>query len=193
MRHDAEGGGGVKQRLFHLATCVSLLLCLAMLALWVRSHWVYDQVTRSQIVPPGRVFTTLRSLPGRLMWDRLYLTYPKRPPPEWARPWPTARWSWDTSDAIGHSPILEGWGSRWELVRQPYRGQDHGEGGWYQVLMLPHWSLAVATAVLPVWWLVGRLRRRRFGEGCCQKCGYDLRATPGRCPECGSTPAEVAA
>ena len=57
------------------------------------------------------------------------------------------------------------------------------------ILMLPLWSLALLFAVAPgVRIYRARSRRRRLRAGLCLTCGYDLRATPGRCPECGAIP-----
>lgn len=52
---------------------------------------------------------------------------------------------------------------------------------------VPYWLLAILTSALPAWWLLRRSRERRVRLlGLCPGCGYDLRASPGRCPECGT-------
>jgi len=52
---------------------------------------------------------------------------------------------------------------------------------------VPHWFVFVVTAIAPCTWIARRsLKRQRQANGHCQRCGYDLRATPERCPECGS-------
>lgn len=63
-----------------------------------------------------------------------------------------------------------------------------GEAMW--MLILPHWIVLVLTALLPIWtcFRLVRSRYQRLPAGRCRKCGYDLRGTPHRCPECGTIP-----
>jgi hypothetical protein len=54
---------------------------------------------------------------------------------------------------------------------------------------LPVWLIVILAGVPPLMWVrVGIRRRQRRRKGLCLNCGYDLRATPQRCPECGTVP-----
>lgn len=47
---------------------------------------------------------------------------------------------------------------------------------------------AVACALSLAGLLRAERRVGRVSRGCCPECGYDLRSTPHRCPECGHVP-----
>ena len=88
------------------------------------------------------------------------------------------------------------------FIRQLNDGEEHvygwngfGLGTHYDhegrefFISVDFWIMIVALAVLPTTWVVlKRLPGRRVDTGTCRFCGYDLRATPNRCPECGVAP-----
>jgi ankyrin repeat protein len=66
-------------------------------------------------------------------------------------------------------------------------GSRPGETGEVRSVILPLWLLALLLAVIPgARGYVAFKRRHARGRGLCVECGYDLRATPERCPECGA-------
>jgi len=91
-----------------------------------------------------------------------------------------------TSTAVRTEPS-DGWGAAlptWWLHQAPSRRSG--------VVGVPCWLLLLVFSA-PLWWRWHRRRRRgRLATaGRCRTCGYDLRATPDRCPECGAEQANM--
>jgi len=99
-----------------------------------------------------------------------------------------AGWRWTVdlgaSPARVHSDPLQSHSSAGTV-----RGHSHTERN----ASLPCWLLTIVTGAWPLANLTRLIyrqsrRRRRALAGCCVRCGYDLRASPDRCPECGTLP-----
>ena len=90
------------------------------------------------------------------------------------------RWSYSRGRPIHFrypdGPLLGRLGFTW----------DTGPDGLMNITA-PFWLLVILLLVLPTRWFIsaGRARKARL-LGHCLKCGYDTRATPDRCPECGT-------
>ena len=88
----------------------------------------------------------------------------------------------DVRDRSMMEPLLSREGSvsclGFTLVRQT-------RGKW--MIAVPDWFLVLLLGLAPaIGFHRARQRARRLRNGFCPHCGYDLRATPDRCPECGT-------
>ena len=168
----------VKRRLRHLLTALSLLLCAAIAAAWARSAWHGDLRRGTFGQQPPLPFVELKSERGAVA-----LTYMPASPygPFWQRE------SWR------HPRRWFGYGFLCYSMPYPPQARPAGAGpsfGTYYRVQAPYWSLLTAAALLPAWQTFRSARARYTSRASrttlCPQCGYDLRATPDRCPECGT-------
>ena len=157
-------------RLFTLASLLSLLLCLATAALWVRSYRVGDEIgwsSRWQWTAGGG---TARGV--------ILLAWIKEPAPEpgWHHYSFKTPPDYRDMEGLDFAPQFAGFGL--QAARQ-------GDSRYYGVFA-PLWFIVALELVLPIWCFIRFRRRRRHDSGHCKVCGYDIRASPERCPECGT-------
>lgn len=168
---------------------VAALLIGAILALaWVRSYWVCDGVFWKD----KRVMLRVVSSRARLLvgyWrsvgtqdlPQVGLGYSRRLPR-------------DFSEMQVGPEIGTGSARRWSRLGFVIErdGGTNTRGG---VAIVPYWMLLLVGGLAVfgrrlVWTPIVRRRRRR--RGLCQACGYDLRGSAERCPECGRATAPAA-
>ena len=187
------------RKLFVLFASISLLACAAVCTAWARSYARSEKLTwRGE-----RGQHSLRSAPGHVVLS-LYAWYPDgrgpirgEPGLAYERDVPTSAGAelmtifLLCSDATARTLHWEHAGFAWS---QRSSSRDLIVTG-----VAPFWSVTAATGAPPLGWMAltlgSALRRRRRlkTRSLCPTCGYDLRATPDRCPECGTSVAAATA
>ena len=192
------------RRVFTALAALSLLLCVGVTLLWVRGHsvgdtlgyaWGDDHVACAKSAA-GRLAVTRTQTTGRswrpdLPRQQGWRYEQFRPPRTHVQDLPNEM-------DFGHMEHLRnrvavysfGGAAAWSYdVSVPMTDGRIKERG----VEVPSWLAALLCLLLPARWALVRQReakpRSRHGQGLCRSCGYDLRATPGGCPECGTAPA----
>ena len=159
------------KHLSKILSALSLLLCVAVGVLWVRAQRQYDSI----MYRGSDRFYAFGMRPGGIHFG----TQPSRP----LRQTPFG-WQWKSEPLAGLT-FADTWQHRFlGLKLERYEAGDELVLSYY---LVPYPYPMILFGISPALWL---WNRRRFGQvvasGLCPTCGYDLRATPERCPECGT-------
>lgn len=181
----------VKHRLFNLLTGMPVVFFVATIALWARSYWRWDLLRWHGA--DATTYVDLQSEWGRLLIAHYVATTPNPPryigsrweiglwhlssqpwlPQSWARP---TGWGGHFLGITTSGQIYSSWSGR---TGPPLLSRG-------MVVSFPTVLPVIAFGLISLAVLVARRRPRQSGY--CRICGYDLRATPDRCPECGTVP-----
>ena len=177
------------RRPFYIAVLASLLLFVGVTVIWVGSYWIWDELSGIRLYDTkAQCYDRIIADRGRLTWMRTTLVPRSRDDKADFTPLRSIRLDrdgmWTKSASTNRRDTFAnrfGFGVhvRGILVGSTGQGVVTTKEMWF-----PFWLPALLTAIAPSVWLVSRFRRHSSGE--CRKCGYDLRATPDRCPECGT-------
>jgi hypothetical protein len=167
---------------------VSAVLFAAVCVLWVRSYWWTDLIGYSR-PDPIQQRSNSRPAPGYVRYECGYSVMSRRGhivaisladyfATTRSEPWhrSAARNSADQGVRVGDGPGPSFLGFAFVSDSQPST-----------VIIVPYWATALAAGLLPAAWALRKSRQEKC-VGLCSRCGYDLRATPDRCPECGAVP-----
>jgi len=163
------------------ATALSAFLFVASVILSVRSYFVGNLIRHmgEDVIPNTSYF--ISSTTGRLSLSRYEQT--SRDPAIGGGRYPPG-FSFERWDSRA-KPLAWPTGTSANALGFAAEHKRLGEGDDY-TLIVPYYALTLALVAAPlVWWVRFRRRARAAAGLRCAACGYDLRATPDRCPECG--------
>jgi len=163
----------MRRHLFTVSSALSLLLCGATAVLWIRSYRVSDEV--GLYFGDGRTCQALTSTRGRIQWVFARTRQKQDRVSAASMVIHQSDMPYDMP-ALPHQLLAMGWGEASTVP--PWLSRP--------ALSMPDAYLVTLLLILPALWIYRDIRgRRRTHSGVCHACGYDLRATPDRCPECG--------